>query len=309
MLRWRLLLGILLVAALAGLGWLDSWLYRLTGAESGGIRGIALFPLLLLIVVTASREMIELAAASGGRPAPWVVYCGNLLVASSCWIVPIGRRVGWGPWETPGGFAADAAAGARATLIALAAGVILAFSAEMARFKNPGGATANLAAAILGLVYVGLLLSFVVGLLVVWGIGALVSLLIVVKLGDVGAYTVGRLVGRHKMAPRLSPGKTVEGAIGAMVFAWIGAWIAFRCFGFRGGAAGLGPPFHWLLFASLVAGAGMVGDLAESLLKRDVAQKDSSRWLPGFGGVLDIMDSILFAAPVAYACWAGGLIA
>ena len=64
----------------------------------------------------------------------------------------------------------------------------------------------------------------------------------------------------------------------------------------------------FLLFGLLVAAAGMLGDLAESLIKRDVGCKDSSTWMPGFGGVLDILDSVLLAAPVAWICWAMGLV-
>jgi phosphatidate cytidylyltransferase len=69
-----------------------------------------------------------------------------------------------------------------------------------------------------------------------------------------------------------------------------------------------GPWWGWIAFGLLVGGAGMVGDLAESLLKRDVGRKDSSTWMPGFGGVLDVLDSLLLSAPVAWACWAFGLV-
>ena len=64
----------------------------------------------------------------------------------------------------------------------------------------------------------------------------------------------------------------------------------------------------WIVFGLLVGAAGMVGDLAESLLKRDVGVKDSSTWMPGFGGVLDILDSLLLSAPVAWFCWATGIV-
>ena len=128
-------------------------------------------------------------------------------------------------------------------------------------------------------------------------------------MGDTGAYTVGRLIGRHKMAPSISPGKTVEGALGAFLFACLGSWLTFRWIvPFLPEGAGPGPWYGWLLFGVLVGGAGMLGDLAESLLKRDVGVKDSSTWMPGFGGVLDILDSLLLSAPVAWFCWAFGLV-
>ena len=113
-----------------------------------------------------------------------------------------------------------------------------------------------------------------------------------VKGSDIGAYTVGRLVGRHKLVPTLSPSKTVEGAVGGLA-AGIGAALAVGM-GWCG--------FSWpamVLFGVVVATTAVLGDLAESLIKRGLGAKDSGR-LPGFGGVLDILDSMLPAGPVAY---------
>jgi len=188
----------------------------------------------------------------------------------------------------------------------------LTFVVEMRRYRAPGGATVNIAAALLSCTYVGLLTSLLAHIRLiagnVEGIFALVSLLVVVKLSDTGAYTVGRLVGRHKLAPTLSPGKTIEGAVGGFAFAVVGSWLFFYALvpALIGGDA-RGPAW-WacLLYAVTLTAAGMVGDLAESLLKRDLGCKDSSRWLPGLGGVLDVMDSILAAAPVGYLWWASG---
>jgi phosphatidate cytidylyltransferase len=138
------------------------------------------------------------------------------------------------------------------------------------------------------------------------------SMIIIVKLGDTGAYTVGRLCGRHKMAPRLSPGKTLEGAAGAILFSCAGAWLCFHVLGLTS----ISPywkstpniPAGWWIYGLCLGVAGMFGDLAESLIKRDVGQKDSSTWMPGFGGILDILDSLLLAAPVAWFCWALGIV-
>ena len=147
---------------------------------------------------------------------------------------------------------------------------------------------ANLAAGIFALVYVGLMLWFAVQLRIVWGVGALAAWVIVVKMGDTGAYTVGRLIGRHKMAPLISPGKTIEGRDrrpGLRLPRLLGG-VPVDCslaFTIRRHVA---PWWGWLAFGLLVGGAGMMGDLAESLLKRDVGVKDSSTWMPGFGGVL-----------------------
>jgi phosphatidate cytidylyltransferase len=120
----------------------------------------------------------------------------------------------------------------------------------------------------------------------------LVLTLAVVKGADIGAYTVGSLLGRHKLTPALSPAKTVEGVVGAFAF---GIGFAFLI-GLTWGR------FTWdqtLLFGGAVSVSGVLGDLAESLMKRACGVKDSGR-IPGFGGALDILDSMLAAGPVAY---------
>jgi phosphatidate cytidylyltransferase len=107
------------------------------------------------------------------------------------------------------------------------------------------------------------------------------------------------------MAPLISPGKTIEGAVGALATACLAAWIMI-CHVLP--LSKPGPWWGWIAFGLLVGAAGILGDLAESLLKRDAGRKDSSTWLPGFGGVLDIIDSLLLSAPVAWFCWASGLV-
>jgi phosphatidate cytidylyltransferase len=304
MLRWRLLLGTLIVAALVGLCWLD---------HVAAVPGMYLFPVAVVLVVLAGGEVLRLMAAAGARPIGWAVLGGNLLVVSAAWIPVLGWKLGLegvSPFPPAECFVW--------TGFALAVGTLLAVVGEICRYDGRPGVTANLAATVLAIVYVGLMLSLLVTLRLAWGIGALASLIIVVKLGDTGAYTVGRLVGRHKMAPILSPGKTIEGAIGGLAFALLGSWAAFRWLvpwlaesasvQHGGVQPAVSPWWGWILFGLLVGTAGMLGDLAESLLKRDAGQKDSSRYLPGFGGVLDILDSILLAAPVAYGCWAFGLV-
>jgi len=294
MLRWRFPLGTTLIVVLIGLCWLD---------HTAGVPGAWLMPVAILAVILVTGELLALIRAVGLQPVGWTVYLGNLLVVLACWVPVLLWRIegdippAWiGSWP----------------LLALVAGALVAFLAEMRRFQEPGRATANLAAAIFAIYYVGLLLGFVVRLRLEWGVGALASLLIVVKLGDTGAYTVGQLLGRQKLVPRLSPGKTVEGVIGALGFATLGSWVTFTWLvpwlKTTPSTSGQGPAWGWLVFGLLVGTTGLLGDLAESMLKRDAGQKDSSRWLPGLGGVLDMLDSILLAAPVAYACWVAKLV-
>ena len=287
MLRWRLLLGVLLVAGLVALAWLDL---------NGGLPGMWLFPLAMLVGLGAAHEMATLLAKAGYQPLPGVIYGGSLLVIGSntipLFVLPLvddqpTERLGW-------------------PLMAFALVMLWAFVGEIGRYRKPGGVTSNIAVGMLAVAYVGLLLSMVVQLRAlggpVTGMMNLLAMIAVVKAADIGAYTVGRLFGRHKMAPVLSPGKTLEGALGAFVFACLAAYLALTYLPHWLDCNQPKQPLGWLLYGLIVGGAGMLGDLAESLLKRDLGAKDSSTWMPGFGGVLDIIDSIIFAAPVAYLC-------
>ena len=121
----------------------------------------------------------------------------------------------------------------------------------------------------------------------------LVFLVLVTKLGDVGAYVVGRAFGRHSLIPRISPNKTVEGTIGGLVFSVAGALAAKAYLPQM-------PYGHLLVLGILLGILALVGDLAESLIKRDCTAKDSGENISGFGGMLDIMDSLLFTAPIFY---------
>jgi phosphatidate cytidylyltransferase len=118
---------------------------------------------------------------------------------------------------------------------------------------------------------------------------------------DIGAYAVGRTMGRHKLIPAVSPGKTVEGAIGGLIASMLIAWLYVHTvlrpdshLDFRL------PPIGVLVFGALVSVAAQIGDLAESLLKREAGVKDSSHIIPGHGGILDRFDSLFFVLPVSY---------
>jgi phosphatidate cytidylyltransferase len=150
--------------------------------------------------------------------------------------------------------------------------------------------------------YVPFLFNFVAALAFLPGDPAvnrflLIYLLAVTKFSDVGAYVIGSLIGRHKMIPRVSPGKTWEGFAGAMVTSLLISMAMVHWMGAR---------VHALSFASsvilglLLPLISVLGDLAESVVKRDASIKDSGRTIPGIGGALDLIDSILFTAPVLY---------
>lgn len=116
---------------------------------------------------------------------------------------------------------------------------------------------------------------------------------------DIGAYFVGRALGKRKLIPSVSPGKTVAGAIGAVVLT-MGAAPLYNSLVLRPVAELALAPWTAVIFGLLVSAAAQVGDLAESLLKREAGVKDSSHILPGHGGILDRLDSLYFVLPVAY---------
>lgn len=294
MLRWRLVLGAVFIAALIGLFWLD---YR------APVPGVVLFPLALLLAWLGSGEVLWLFAARDLKPRAAVVRLGSLAVVAANIVPAIDPTT---PLANLGWPAA-----------AFALAVLAAFLGEMHRYERPGEVMERLGLTVLALAYVGLLLSFVTQMRLLgpeggpagsWGVAALASLVITVKMCDIGAYTFGRLFGRHKMSPVLSPGKTWEGAVGGIAFACLGSWVSLALLA---PALGVEPRFAWsfLPYGILVGVVGIFGDLAESLIKRDVGRKDSSGWMPGFGGVLDLLDSVLFTSPVAYLMWKLGLIA
>jgi phosphatidate cytidylyltransferase len=155
---------------------------------------------------------------------------------------------------------------------------------------------------LLGLLYVPFLFNFVAFLALTPGNielnrFLLIYLLAVTKFSDVGAYVVGSLMGRHKMIPRVSPGKTWEGFIGAIFTSLVISVALTYEMGEKIGALSLTSGIILGLLLPLVS---VVGDLAESVVKRDASIKDSGRSIPGIGGALDLIDSILFTAPVLY---------
>ena len=129
---------------------------------------------------------------------------------------------------------------------------------------------------------------------------ALVMFPIAVTWGtDIGAYAFGRMFGKRKLMPSVSPGKTVAGAVGGVAAAVASSWFYVTVFLKPFGHLAL-TPLGMILFGIAISVAGQTGDLAESLLKREAGVKDSSSLLPGHGGLLDRWDSLLFTVPVAY---------
>ena len=177
-------------------------------------------------------------------------------------------------------------------------GVVVLLSAVLLRRDELSASVPAAAATLLGALYLGALGGTLAALRTLppssEGPWRLTLLLAVVMVADTGAYFVGSAIGRHKLAPRISPGKTWEGGVGALA-AGVLAALAVRQLGLPGLSV-----LQAILHGLGVTALGTVGDLAESLLKRWAGVKDSGALFPGHGGMLDRLDSLLFGAPVLY---------
>lgn len=221
--------------------------------------------------LVAFVEYAALAAALGAH-VPRVV--GGAAVAAAC--------------------AAVGTASGSIDLVAM--GAVVAIGTLLVSIGRPGPSSLrDAAASVLPVLYIGAPLGALAAVRLTAGREALLLLLVTIIASDSAQYYVGRALGRRKLAPSISPAKTVEGAIGGIV---VGTAV-MTAGGFR-----LFPSLHPVMLAAAAASIvaiGMVGDLFESLLKRSAGVKDSSSVIPGHGGVLDRIDSWLFAAPVYYA--------
>lgn len=301
MLKHRLLMSALLIPTTIGL---FAWDHRLGGAAP------ILFVLVLTLSVRCVWEFVTLARTVGFQPNLWLCAACVAALLTATW---------WPHWpiefyfhETlltivvePGHRTVFQVIGLASVLLLMNA--VFRYPLVLTR-QAPGGEVATLGVEFLIVSYVGLFLAITSELR--WlgkstmGYFALGALVVAAKMGDVGAYTFGRLIGGPKLTPKLSPGKTWSGGFGHLLTAGICS-VIWLCW--------LGPlisdswpvwnPAAAATFGVVVGAAGLIGDLAESLIKRDIGVKDAPTLLPGFGGLLDLMDSILLAGPVAYAMW------
>jgi len=161
------------------------------------------------------------------------------------------------------------------------------------RRRENSGVIVDISTTIFGILYVSWFLSFLIKIRYLTnGVGLFISVILITKLGDIGAYFIGTRFGKTPLIPHISPKKSKEGAIGGLLFSVLGA-LASRVF--------LNLPYSRLILMGIFLGLlGQLGDLSESLMKRDCQVKDSGDILPGMGGVLDLIDSLIFTAPAFY---------
>jgi phosphatidate cytidylyltransferase len=299
----RALVATLVIAAFAGLAC----------ADASGFAGMPpawwLLPMLVVCAVGGVNELVHLFGASDLLLPSWTLRSG---------VVAMFMAVAFGTQA----FVAESAAAAPVatmswTLLAYAAAIACLVVLEIIGYRPQGRSLERLAASSFILTYLGLPMAFMTSLRLICvenigpeqtaaghlGIVPLVAMVATVKAGDIAAYVVGSLLGTTKMAPVLSPGKTWEGAAASLAGSMAAAWLVLDRLG---QPLAFGPWGGWAVFGILVGGAGMIGDLTESLIKREAGAKDSGHSLGSMGGVLDLIDSLLFAAPVAWALWVAG---
>jgi phosphatidate cytidylyltransferase len=172
------------------------------------------------------------------------------------------------------------------------------------RRSQSSGVIVGISVTIFGILYVSWFFSFLIKIRYLPnGLGFLAAVLLITKLGDIGAYFIGSRFGKRPLIPHISPKKSIEGSIGGLTFSVLGALVSKSFFPAFGGI----PPgrenlgyLHLVLLGIFLGILGQLGDLSESLMKRDCQVKDSGIIFPGLGGVLDVIDSLIFTGPAFY---------
>ena len=271
MLKHRLFFGILMSLLFIADGWLDGSITALADDDKP-IQGTVFCLLIALLAIPAQLELSKLAAAKNLKVFLPVSIISSILFATNSYLL---QFINIRP-ET--------------YLLFLSVFVLFALLLYQYIFHSISSVLANCGVSYFSILYLGLLSSFCISMRLEFGTWPLLMFIFVVKSADIGAYTIGSICGKHKFSPKISPGKTWEGMGGAVVFAIIVA-IGF---------AVICDIMSWwfaIIFGVCLAFIGQIGDLVESMIKRDAEQKDSANKVPGFGGILDIIDSPLVAAP------------
>lgn len=280
MLRQRLTLGPILIAALIGVVWLDEFL-----ADEGFVPGVLFSLVALLIAMAGARELNTFFQVRGARTS----------TLFTSFAVAIGLGIG-ATAPSRFGFSPSSDVAFVCTAVVL---VLISSFVFYSRHQTANGVLAASAATMLAFSYLGMLGGFFILLRVEFSGWLVLGLVLVTKSCDIGAYFTGRWIGRHKLIEWLSPGKTWEGLAGGLLLSTLiglAAAVLTRVLEIEPILAN----WQGAVLGATFGLIGQFGDLVASLLKRDAGVKDASNALPGFGGVLDVLDSPLLVAPVAY---------
>ncbi len=255
-------------------GWLDGSL-SISTADDKLPQGTIFVILITILIILAQLELKNIAAANNLRIFIPLSTISSILLATT-WYWP--QFI-----EIP----------AQIYLFFVSAFALLGIFLYQYICYGTTDVLANCGANCFSIIYLGLLSGFTLSIRIDFGLWHLLMFIFVVKSSDIGAYAIGSLFGKHKFSPKISPGKTWEGMAGAVAFAMTVSFVLAAVFDIM---------IWWsaLIFGFSFAFIGQAGDLVESMLKRDAQKKDSANLLPSFGGVLDIVDSPLIAAPFAY---------
>jgi phosphatidate cytidylyltransferase len=264
----RTLEGAIILLCLGGLFLLDSlWA---TGYVTAALSTV--------VAASALYEFGRIVGRPGDSAVMSMMLSGSVLVLAQ-WAGCAFHNVFPDPWTV--------------TVALLCVGALGALGGRAVRGRIEGNAEA-VGMTVLGLIYVAVPLGLALAIRVRWGLVGFITMLAVCKATDIGGYYAGTLIGGAKLSPRVSPAKTVAGAIGATVAAMALA-VALSSFEWS-----IMRPLVGLAYGLLLGPVAIAGDLAESALKRQAGVKDSGNLLAGHGGVLDAVDDVLFAAPFSY---------
>lgn len=304
MLSRRLASTAVLVTTIILLVWLDFWLAT---DNVLGRSGVVLIGLSLILGVLTAVEFSGLwKSAAGETPKS---QSGSVMGIGTAFMVAVAAvPVLWRDYP------ADCAIGYFGwTFAGVVAGLMVSFFVEARKFgvnpEAPGAVAGRIALSALVYVYLAMLFGFILPIRNLehsnsLGLLAVILLIATVKTSDGAAYFAGRSLGKRKLAPAISPGKTIEGSLAAPLGGCFAAAIViFAVAPLIFGMTVDRPWWFFIVYGVVVTLAGMVGDLAESLLKRDAQIKDSGSMIPGMGGLLDVLDSLVFAAPVSFLIW------
>lgn len=177
--------------------------------------------------------------------------------------------------------------------------LLLIFLLQLTRREN-SNAIVGISTTLFGVLYVSWFFSFLIKIRFllpgIEGVKILGFILLIIKCGDMGALLIGSKIGKHPLLPRVSPNKTIEGSLGSFLFSAVVAVLAQSLLPAQLNLSIV----HVVLIGIFFGGIGQLGDMSESLIKRDCNVKDSGKFLPALGGALDAIDSLLFSAPVFY---------
>jgi phosphatidate cytidylyltransferase len=308
MLKYRLIFGPIMIAVFLGLCWLDNrldqinidgtFLQPLFAGRATLPAGLVMLLVFIALIPVATRELCAIFRAKNIPADYFMVTLSGISGLLLMYAIP---------YKLDG-----------QTTLAIVTSVIAAlFLATMIKYnwihKRAEGAVGAAGLSMLSLVYLGLFPGFLIAIRRWHSAWVLIAIILIIKACDIGAFFTGKSIGKHKLIPWLSPGKTWEGLIGGVIFSGLIAALvaaAFNHFDLSGmyvnveGARKFVPyemPLAPCFLAGMLLGAlGQFGDLTASLLKRDAGIKDSGNAIPGFGGIIDVIDSPIIVAPVAY---------